>query len=300
MVVYGGYDVDVWFKEEGATYGDVSNLIGDAYSYIGPVRSLSVGHKRERVDTTGCGSRTRRHGQQVKQDDTLSIEVPLQIHAGASNDNWDMVKEVVTFAANLLKQFSIVWKVSAAGQYFLADGVYLDDVEISTALNELIVAKITFSVRRIQGPDTIAGLSVNTVGTWETAYTDHLQIWNEGAVNLVGAGWTQAAGALDDVSAWSVSIKNNIEKIWGWTNIYPTGAFPKALEVSGSLTFFLEDYAQLTELTAETYEELHLDIDAAEGIEITNATFDSFDIDYSEVDLIEYTIPFVGNVPSFT
>lgn len=294
MVVYGGYDVDVWYKTE-ATYGALLN--GGTYVHFGPVRSLSVGHKRERVDTTGVGSRTRREGQQVKQDDTLSIEVPLQIDAAGVLDNWEML---ITAATTPLQNYSIAYCVDT--QYFIAKGVLVDEVEVSTALNELIILKFTFSVQKIDGPYANVTLAGMNLATLTAIQTDDLAVWKDGYIAKVdGASgtWTTPDALVDEANSWSVSIKNGVEKIWGWTNAYPRSAYPKALEVSGSVSLFLENYNELGELSGETYSELHFYVSATKYIKVTNATFDSVDVDYSEVDLIELSVPYVGNVPSF-
>lgn len=307
MVYFAGYDFTAYFKKEtlGSSYGtEASPGGGTDYFWLGPVKSITAGRSVERVDVTGIGSRNRRFAQRAKIDDTVTIEVPV-FFGGTMNGNGDFIESALdTFSDtdNALDQYTIKLKSdNDTNGYITITGCYIDQIELSTEKHQEISMKLTLSVKEIgaYGADTDSFV-YETIGDTET-----ILMWNDGKVAKTNAStgihsaWTASNTEMEETEGWSISVSNKIKKIYGWTNEMPVAAYSEGQEVTGSLNVNLVDYVQWTELENFSFSYLDIYLTSSKYIRVDSATFDGIDIEYAELELIQYSIPFTGHSASY-
>ena len=258
------------------------------YLPFGPVKSAPFKLGIPRADQRGLNSRTRTFKQPLDHVAEFSIESPLQ-----TDSNWLMIQ---SFDDSPLKHYSVLVKVviGATTYRVYGMGVYLEEVKVSTARNEPIITNLNFDVGRWNGVHT----SKQYTETDVTESTTVPQVWKDGKVAIV-SGFSDT-GNLDMVDSWDITFKNNYSKRGSWSTLYPRDSQEQGIDVTGSVTLDLEDLDQLSALLAEETGVIDFFTEATDKITATGVSFDSVDIDFEEISLIQQTIPFTADSISFT
>jgi hypothetical protein len=288
MTIAAGHTSQVYFKEEAGAYDSIA--AGQVYQYLGPISTAPFKAAIPRADVRGTNSRIRQFKPPLDHIAELSVEVPLQ-----TDTNWLLIQDIDDAA---LKQYSLLVMITIGATVYrlYGRGVYLEEVTVSTETKALIKTKITWSIGRWDG----VYVAAQHTETEEAASTTVPQVWKDGKVTfVVASGWT-TTGDMDHAQAWSITIKNNYQKRHGWTNLYPRDQQEEGFDVSGSITFDMEDLAILTELLAENTGDIDFFTEATDKITATGVDFENVDFDMAEIKLIDLEVPFTADDVSFT
>lgn len=296
MPTLTGADVRIFWFDNSAAAFDTDPGATACYE-IEPIDTASIGLLRERLNKAGLGSRTRKHKNVIKIDPAFSMEFPME---DTANYNWDLAKMIQDTTGTSPSQVALlIWfdtnrdgvmDAAATDFYIWAWGAFVNELGVTSNTNEEIKLKVDFLVSTWN----VSTTKDATFTGFNSAASD-INIWLDGDwTKTAASGWT-TTGAVDEAGGWSCTIKNNMEKRFGWTVASARSAEKGGMDVTGSVSIDLHDKLEIDELTGEKVGDLTLNLNAADFITVTDAAYDTLGIDLSPNELIEQEIEWTGD-----
>lgn len=304
MVTVMGYDADVYWRDErSSAFGVIVQVNNTEWFEIPAVSNVSIPLSEERLKESGLGQRVREWKNVVKEDEKLTIECDMEESASST---WDLAQLIKFSAASTTPcQVGLVIRLDlnrdgTKDYWIYAVGAIFDELEISTAINEVTKVKMVFNCQYLEPRATerkdaaliYTAVAAPAVVTWLQA---SLTKANDG----VDDNWA-AVGAITQLSEFSINIKNNTTKHWGYTAAFiPYNIQVGLEEVTGKFTKEFVDAAEITEITGERMGRITFAVATGETIQVENVSFDTLDTDFSEGELSMQEIPWTGDSYTF-
>lgn len=296
--IVAGFNGEVRYAVEltGSGYGAYNNLLGGQYGvtgsylWIGDVTScepdINMEIKELHVLEAGGSERDAKKVLQTRKTAGLKLEY----HPKDINYMKRMLYGVTT--GSDIVEVRYTGSQFGAGplltpQIFLAAGARANTFTVKGEIGEPYTVTAELYAKDIKRVTNITGSSY-AGSTDADPY-----MWSDGTITIGGA-------AKGNISAWDVTVKNNLERAWGFPTVANTKTVYKIPEKNrawnGNVTFWFDETTEFDRLVANnsTGSTLVFNLSGSVAVTVYGATWGSTSLPTKPTDLIELKIPFTA------
>ena len=282
--IRSGTDYSFYYMQE-ANFGVTPS--SPAFIEVGLVNSGNLKHNFEKHQHIGIGTETPVATSYVKESGAITAELEL-------------TAEAITLAKLIMNatelSFTVLFKKGTA-HYVYAIGSRISKTKFTAEVGAPLKLVIDFLCQR--GQEAIADPFTTpdyTTNSWTAAASE---IWTVSSV--VKSGGFATDETVSDILSWEVEIDRSLEiRHHMGANLYPARIQRVGYTVKGKFAQDFENSTELDELIAGSDGTATFAISSGDNIEVVGTTYDSLEVPISELELIEFEVPFEGRTVSFT
>ena len=231
---------------------------GSAFLWIGTVRRFIKTINPNLIDVRGTGSNKRKFSPKGQAEFDFGVEYYIQ--------DLGLIDQVLT-PTSTAGTYTCEIRDSGDGstyKYWLFTGIVLDTVSVSSRVGEMSMATVTGPAMNL----TVTG-STGISDPADTTTTPY--VWYDGSVKV-------GASNAPEIIEYTVDVKNNAARRYGFTNEKPRDNLPNDFDVTGSCTFTVEGSTYVGDLLNDTEQDLIFYLNSTTSyITVSSAKFSRLD-----------------------